>query len=124
MTFRFSSLLAADAMAALAAPAVAQDGYDPGPPPPLPAWDEELEDDLDEEYLDEEEAWEEHAPPHAEGHPPEQRAAWLGECRARYDEANGAYADECEAYLLHHERSYRGHGPGHSAWGYHYPYPY
>jgi hypothetical protein len=187
MTLRFASLLAAAGLAALAAPALAQDGYDPGPPPPLPAWDE-AEEYPDDEYLDEEDAWEErsvhHGPaPHAAGYPPEQRSAWLEECRARYHDAGGrargqviggllgavaggvagsAIAeggdnlggtligagvgglagaaiggevgagadrdrrDECEAYLLRHEQSYRGHEPGHGAgaWGYHYPYPY
>lgn len=93
MTLRFASLLAAAGLAALAAPALAQDGYDPGPPPPLPAWDE-AEDYPDEEYLDEDDAWEEEGghhfpPPHAMGYPPEQRAAWLEECRARYHETSG-----------------------------------
>jgi len=80
-------------MAAMAAPALAQDGYDPGPPPPLPAWEEE-DEYPDEEYLDEEDAWEQRSghhgpPPHEMGYPPEQRAAWLEECRARYHDANG-----------------------------------
>jgi hypothetical protein len=186
MTLRFASLLAAGVLAALAAPVLAQDSYDPGPPPPLPAWDEELEEYPDEEYRDEEDTWVEQSghhgpPPHAMGYPPEQRAAWLEECRARYHDASGrrrgqviggllgavaggvagsAIAegsdnlggtligagvgglagaaiggeigaeanrdriDECEAYLLRHEQSYRGHGPGPGAYGYHYPYPY
>lgn len=190
MTLRFASLLAAAAMAVLAAPALAQDSYDPGPPPPLPAWDEELDEYPDDEYLgkEEDDAWEEQAahhgpPPHAMGYPPDQRAAWLEDCRARYHDANGrargqviggllgavaggvagaaiaegddnlggaligagvgglagaaiggeagaesdrARLDECAAYLLQYERSYRGHGPGHAAgaYGYHYPYPY
>lgn len=98
MTLRFASLLATAALAAMAAPALAQDGYDPGPPPPLPAWDEELDEYPDDEYLDEEDAWEvqrrhhgppPHAAPHAMGYPPEQRAGWLEECRARYHDANG-----------------------------------
>lgn len=93
MTLRSASLIAI-AVAATAAPALAQDGYDPGPPPPLPAWEEELDDYPDEEYLEdedgEEDAWAEPRghygpPPHARGYPP-------------------------------------GHGAG--AWGYHYPYPY
>jgi len=93
MTLRSASLLATAAMAAMAAPALAQDGYDPGPPPPLPAWEEE-EEYPDEEYVDEDGAWEQRsghhgAPPHAMGYPPEQRAAWLEECRARYYDANG-----------------------------------
>jgi len=110
MTLRFASLLAAAGLATLAAPAHAQDGYDPGPPPPLPAWDEsawdEAEEYPDDEYRDGEEAWgEEEAwdeeevweergvhhgpPPRAVGYPPEQRAAWLEECRARYHDASG-----------------------------------
>jgi hypothetical protein len=94
MTLRFASLLATVAVATMAAPALAQDGYDPGPPPPLPAWDEELDEYPDGEYLDDEDAWEHRGPPphgapHAMGYPPEQRAAWLDECRARYHDESG-----------------------------------
>jgi hypothetical protein len=94
MTLRFASLLTAVALATMAAPAFAQDGYDPGPPPPLPAWDEALEEYPDDEYLDDEDAWEHRGPPpygapHAMGYPPEQRAAWLEECRARYHDESG-----------------------------------
>lgn len=92
MTLRFASLLSAAALAAMAAPVLAQDSYDPGPPPPLPAWDEERDEYPDDEYLDEEEAWEDHGSgpaPHAMGYPPEQRAAWLEQCRARYHDESG-----------------------------------
>ena len=206
MTIRSASLLAVAIVlgAATAAPALAQDGrYDPGPPPPLPAWDGELEEYPDDEYVEDEEVWENHGdhhrnrdgypgmrahgPGHAAGYPPEQRTAWLEQCRATYHDesgrrrgqviggllgavaggvagseiaegdnnlggtligagvgglagaaiggAIGAEADrnridECEAYLLRYEQSYRGQGPGHyyghaaGAYGYHYPYPY
>ena len=93
MTLRFASLLAAAGLAALAAPALAQDGYDPGPPPPLPAWND-AQGYPDDEYLDEEDAWEERTehrgpPPHETSYPPEARAAWLEDCRARYHDAPG-----------------------------------
>jgi hypothetical protein len=93
MTLRFASLLATAALATLAAPALAQDGYDPGPPPPLPAWDEELDEYPDDGYLDDD-AWEDrgpplHAAPQATGYPPEQRAAWLEQCRASYYDESG-----------------------------------
>ena len=39
-------------------------------------------------------------------------------------EADRDHYDACEAYLLRHERSYRGYDHGAGAWGYHYPYPY
>ena len=194
MTIRSASLLAAAALTAASAPAFAQDGpYDPGLPPPLPAWEEE-EDYLDDEYVEQDDGDREdhhghsdrpgmhpHRPTHAMGYPPEQRAAWLEQCRATYyDEdgrrrgqviggllgtvaggvagsaiaegsdnlggtligagvgglagaavggAIGAQADrdridECEAYLLRYEQSYRGYGHAAGAYGYHYPYPY
>jgi hypothetical protein len=137
MTLRCASLLAAAALAATAAPALAQDSYDPGPPPPLPAWEDEVDDyreEIEEEW--EEDPWEKddihhRPPPHAMGYPPDQRAAWLEDCRARYEGASGGHpTDECEAWLLRYEHGYRGHGPGYGpghhagAWGYHYPYPY
>jgi hypothetical protein len=193
MTTRSASLLAAALVlgAATAAPVLAQDGrYDPGPPPPLPSWEEDWEEYSDDEYVEDEDAWESHdnriGRPDT-GYAPEQRAAWLEQCRATYyDESGrrrgqvvggllGAVAggvagseiaegddnlggtligagvgglagaavggaigaeadrdrmDECEAYLLHYEQSYRGHGPGgphgygQGPYGYHYPYPY
>jgi len=116
MTIRSASWLAAAALAAATAPAHAQDGrYHPGPPPPLPevdAWDEEWEHSADEAYDVEESRWEDE--PHGDGYagepgewrgrpmpahdahrgpafgyPPEQRAQWLAQCRASYDERSG-----------------------------------
>ncbi len=105
MTIRSASLLAAVALAAMAAPAFAQDGYDPGPPPPLPTWEEEWEEHAEGDYAEDEDAWEDHGdlygdrvdhpgmPAHrsgpAMGYPPEQRAAWLEQCRATYYDESG-----------------------------------
>jgi hypothetical protein len=88
MTIRSASLLAAAALAAATAPALAQDrGYDPGPPPPLPAWDDEWEEYPDDEYGDDEDVREHHrdraghpgmrghGPRHPMGYPLEHRAA-------------------------------------------------
>jgi hypothetical protein len=191
MTIRSALLLAAAALATTAAPALAQDTrYDPGPPPPLPAWDEDRQEYPDEDYVHGEGDWESEGghhgqPAHAMNHAPDARADWLEQCRATYyDErgrrrgqviggllgavaggvagsaiaegddnlagtligagagglagvaiggAIGAEADrdrldECEAYLLRYEQSYRGHGyaahHGQATYGYHYPYPY
>ena len=91
MTIRSASWLAAAALAATAVPALAQDGYQPGPPPPLPppgAWEEEWTGS-DDGYPDEDARWEEQglaqgAPPQQLGYSPEQRAQWLEQCRATY----------------------------------------
>ena len=216
MTIRSACLLAAAALAVTAAPALAQDDrYDPGPPPPLPeegTWEDWDDYPVDGAY---DESWEEreyrsdahdarpgewrghpmpaHGPGYATVYPPDVRAQWLEDCRARYRDDRGRESgqviggvlgaiaggvvgseiadgddnlggtligagvgglagavvggeigaaadrgriDECEAYLLHYEQSYRadrpdygydygpdyGQGPG--AVGYHYPYPY
>jgi hypothetical protein len=102
MTIRSASLLAAAALAAATAPALAQDrGYDPGPPPPLPAWDDEWEEYPDDEYGDDEDVREHHrdraghpgmrghGPRHPMGYPLEHRAAWLEQCRAAYYDESG-----------------------------------
>ena len=93
MTIRSAAWLAAALVTATAAPAFAQDGvYDPGPPPPLPEWEESWEEYPDEAY-DEEPRWEEPGP-HGEAHDAwasyaEQRAQWLAQCRATYYDERG-----------------------------------
>lgn len=97
MTIRSASLLSALALAAAAMPAFAQDGgYHPGPPPPLPdIWDEEWEEYPEDSYEDGIAAWEEHSgpqrglPPQQLGYSAAQRAQWLEQCRAAYDDASG-----------------------------------
>ena len=107
MTIRSASLLAAAALAALSAPAIAQDDYHPGPPPPLPEADAGLDENW--EVYPEEDYRDEDAVRHADGtahHPPEvrwrgerwptmgysdeQRSHWIAQCRAAYDEASGS----------------------------------
>ena len=70
MTLRSVSWLAAAALAATAAPALAQDGrYHPGPPPPLPqegVWEDEWEEDLDDGYEDPD--WQERREVHGDAH--------------------------------------------------------
>lgn len=69
MTIRSASLLAAAALAALSAPALAQD-YRPGPPPPLPevdeSWEGEWDEHAEEAYQADGEAWDEQRGPHAD----------------------------------------------------------
>jgi len=114
MPLRSASLLAAAALAAVSVPAFGQEGrYDPGPPPPLPEFDEawEREEEAGADYAYEEDYREgvyreEHrgrrdgrgapmahrGPPRygpgpAFSYPPEQRAQWLEQCRASlYDQ--------------------------------------
>ena len=106
MTIRSKTPLAA-VLALLAAPAAAQ--YDPGEPPPLPQdeWHEEWQDDRDFDryarhgarHADRRAGWEAHGlpplPDHAGTHPrysgyaPEQRAAWLEQCRRVYYDDRG-----------------------------------
>ena len=112
MTIRSACLLAAAALAVTAAPALAQDDYDPGPPPPLPeigAWEEDWDDYPEDEAY--EESWEErerhsdahdarpgewrghpmpaHGPGYATVYPPDVRAQWLEDCRASYRDDRG-----------------------------------
>lgn len=107
MTTRFAYVLAA-ALAAVAAPAFAQDDYHPGPPPPLPevgdaGWDETWEEYPAESYRDDKARGDRHrrpgdghgerwhgAPPPTVGYSDEQRGRWIEQCRANYDDAGGA----------------------------------
>ena len=55
MTLRSALQLAAAALAAAAAPVLAQDPpYDPGPPPPLPLWEDEWEENPDDKDVENE----------------------------------------------------------------------
>ena len=96
MTFRSASLFAAAALAGLTAPALAQD-YDPGEPPPLPTWEDQTEQAPSYASEDQDPRWleprEQPIAPYGEGpamgYSPEQRAAWLDQCRAAYHDAAG-----------------------------------
>src|SRR5690554_4551973 len=107
MITRAATLLAAASLAAVAVPAFAQDDYHPGPPPPLPevggaAWDEDWDGDWDEysEPAYEEGAkwdrrrgyWERRhrSPRAAMGYSEDQRARWIEQCRANYEDASGS----------------------------------
>lgn len=107
MTIRSASFLAAAALAALSAPAIAQDDYHPGPPPPLPdfdaGWDATWEEYPEEIYRSEDEVryanqglhqepelrWRDERRPTL-GYSDEQRSRWIAQCRAAYDEASGS----------------------------------
>ncbi|HYC82629.1 MAG TPA: hypothetical protein VEB68_07715 [Croceibacterium sp.] len=99
MTIRSASLLAAALLAGNAVPALAQ--HDPGAPPPLPGpeWQHDGWQD-DEPYGDPDAhpgEWREAAPPAGHypaaaprmGYSPEQRAAWLDDCRRVYYDDRG-----------------------------------
>jgi hypothetical protein len=100
MTVRPTMLLAAALLAGSAAPALAQEAYDPGEPPPLPElsdheWNEWEAEGVYEgdDYGYSEEYASDYPPPYPGpqheygsqpmGYSPMQRAAWLDECRAR-----------------------------------------
>jgi hypothetical protein len=118
MTLRSAALLAVAALAVSGAPALAQAGYDPGPPPPLPEihdeqWEEEWDEQTDDGYYDADPDWierERHSNAHDarpgewRGHPdagyPEQRAAWLRQCRAYYYDERGRRRGEAIGGVL------------------------
>ena len=120
MTIRSAPWFAAAALAVLAIPAQAQEVYDPGLPPPLPEVTEPAEgvDALDDGY----EVYEEDlgvddgsytdeavlaARPTvaAFAYTPEQRAAWLVQCRAVYSQSPSPF-DTCGDYLDRYEQTY------------------
>ncbi len=110
MTTHRLPLLAAVLLAGSAVPALAQERYDPGEPPPLPALPEHDWHDWDADpqgpYPDEPgERGVSIAPaPGVAG--PDPRAAWLDQCRDRMSPGWRDGPVSCESYLLGYERAY------------------
>lgn len=110
MTTHRLPLLAAVLLAGSTAPALAQERYDPGEPPPLPALPEHHWDDWDADpqqpYPGEPGEWDtSDAPPPGVARP-DPRAAWLDQCRARMGPGWADGRISCESYLRDYERAY------------------
>ena len=107
MTTHRLPLLAAVLFAGSAAPALAQEPYDPGEPPPLPALTEhDWDSDPQEPYPYEPgERGAYDAPPLGVAGPGP-RATWLDQCRARMGPGWADGRVSCESYLRDYERAY------------------